>query len=516
MGIRFKSLGVILSILIAALPSVVWAEQPARMLITEVKTGGAVDGKPTEFIEILNDSSQVVSLGSWVLEYAKPAAKVIDCQAPKWKTQDSSANVKEYPLSGEVGAGQKLIIEIAMNDNAGGSLRLSNAGVVYDLVGWGNSVSQGVCKESELAPLPANTKSIRRFIDTNGVVRDTDNNKADFTDAESNITEVVPDTQQQVDVCSNLDGIQAAVPAGYEVSGSVCSQIVQTPVEACKGIVLSEILPNPAGTDTGNEYVELNNTTNQPIDLSGCSVKVGNTTKQLTGIMQPGYQAFYGTVLQNADGGTVEFITNTTEEAVTYPANLNDNQAWALVNGQWQLTEQPTPGAANIAYVVVEEVSATTAGSSSLEPCPEGKYRNPETNRCKTIETEDGLKPCEAGQIRNPETNRCKKADDEAASLKPCETGQERNPETNRCRKIAAEAILAACKEGQERNPETNRCRKVAAAVTSSPSSQLEQEVKNKQNISYGIFAAMAVLVLGYGIYEYRSNIANFFARLKK
>ena len=291
---------------------------------------------------------------------------------------------------------------------------------------------------------------------------------------------------------------------------------MQTPVEACKGIVLSEILPNPAGTDTGNEYVELNNTTNQPIDLSGCSVKVGNTTKQLTGIMQPGYQAFYGTVLQNADGGTVEFITNTTEEAVTYPANLNDNQAWALVNGQWQLTEQPTPGAANIAYVVVEEVSATTAGSSSLEPCPEGKYRNPETNRCKTIETEDGLKPCEAGQIRNPETNRCKKADDEAASLKPCETGQERNPETNRCRKIAAEAILAACKEGQERNPETNRCRKVAAAVTSSPSSQLEQEVKNKQNISYGIFAAMAVLVLGYGIYEYRSNIANFFARLKK
>lgn len=518
MGIKLKSLGVILSIIIGLLPNLVAAEQPPRVLITEVKIGGQVAGQPTEFLIIYNDSEQTLPLEGWTIEYAKPAAKITDCQAAHWKQQDSSANIKEVALSGTIAPYQNLIVELAMNDNAGGSLRLSDSQTVWDVVGWGNSVSQGACKEGEPAPIPANTKSIKRFITQDGQVVDTNNNKADFTDAESNIIDIQsPDGDEPLDtndVCLNLDGVQSVVPVGYEVSNGNCVQLSQQPGEICIGVIISEILPNPAGTDTGNEYIELSNTTSQPIDLAGCSIKVGNTTKQLNGTIAPGYQAFYGVVLPNADGGTVEFITNTTEEAVAYPPNLKDNQAWAFVNGQWQLTEQPTPGAENIVVVTVEE--AITVTTTALEPCPEGKYRNPETNRCKTIETEEGLKPCEPGQIRNPETNRCKKAAETLTSLKPCDADQERNPETNRCRKIAAEATLAACKEGQERNPETNRCRKVAAATTSSPSSALEQEVKNKQNISYGIFAVMAVLVLGYGIYEYRANIANFFAKIKK
>lgn len=517
MGIRFKSIGVILSMLIGLLPALAAAEQPPRVLVTEVKIGGQVSGQPTEFITIYNDSEEVLNLEGWVLEYAKPAAKITNCQAAHWKQQDSSANVKELLLNGLIAPQQNLIVELAMNDNAGGSLRLSSDQVVWDVVGWGNSVSQGVCKEGEPAPLPANTKSIRRFMTQNGQVQDTDNNKADFTDAANNIIEVQPpevdEPSNQSDVCPNLEGLQSAIPSGYEFSNGSCVQIPQQLPEICSGVVISEILPNPSGTDTGNEYIELYNTTNQPVDLTGCVIKVGNTTKKLNGTIAPGYQAFYGIVLPNADGGTVEFITNTTEEAITYPANLKDNQAWALVGGQWQLTEQPTPGVENVVITVEETATATSA---TLEPCPEGKYRNPETNRCKTIETEEALKPCDPGQIRNPETNRCKKADEALTSLKPCDAGQERNPETNRCRKVAAEAALAACKEGQERNPETNRCRKVAAATTSAPSSTLEQEVKNKQNISYGIFAAMAVLVLGYGIYEYRTNIANFFAKAKK
>ena len=38
------------------------------------------------------------------------------------------------------------------------------------------------------------------------------------------------------------------------------------------------------------------------------------------------------------------------------------------------------------------------------QPCPEGKERNPKTNRCRKA-----LKPCPAGKVRNPKTNRCKK-----------------------------------------------------------------------------------------------------------
>lgn len=518
MRVKFKSLGVILSMLIMALPSMGMAERLPRMLITEVKTGGVVAGQPTEFVEIMNDSTQNINLSGWAIEYAKPAAKISDCSAMGWKLQDSSANVKEYPISGELIAGQKLIIEIAMNDNIGGSLRLSKAGFVYDQVGWGNTISQGVCSEGELAPLPVNAKSIRRVITKDGLLVDTENNKNDFTDSDENIVDyklVVPQNPQP-DLCNNIDGIQVIVPPGYFANNGNCKQKIEAKTSNCTGVILTEILPNPAGEDTGNEYIELNNTTSQSIELVGCSLKVGSTAKQLSGVMLPGYQVFYGVVLPNTAGGMVELITSTNEEAVTYPINLKDNQAWALINGQWQLTEKPTPGAENVAYTVVEEVSVTQSSITTYEPCPEGKYRNPETNRCKTIEATEGQKPCESGQIRNPETNRCKKTAEVLTSLKPCEAGQTRNPATNRCRKVAIATALASCKEGQERNPDTNRCRKVAALATSSPSNQLEQEVKSKQNISYGIFGAMAILVLGYGLYEYRGNITNFFARHKK
>jgi hypothetical protein len=69
---------------------------------------------------------------------------------------------------------------------------------------------------------------------------------------------------------------------------------------------------------------------------------------------------------------------------------------------------------------------------------------------------------CGEGRYRNPETNRCKKVETEAAkTLTPCAVGYERNPETNRCKKVAVASGLVPCAEGYERNPETNRCRKV-------------------------------------------------------
>lgn len=519
MGMKIKFVGVFVLLLLVMLPSIAFADKPARMLITEVKTGGVIAGKPTEFVEIYNDSVQNINLEGWTIEYAKPSAKISDCQVQSWSAQDSSANVKEYLLSGEITAGQKLIIEISMNDNIGGSLRLNNNSVVFDLVGWGNTVSQAVCSEEKLAPMPVSAKSIRRLL-SNGEVIDTNNNSFDFTDTESNIVDSLPNIAQEplVDVCNNFDGIQNFVPPSYTSEDGQCTQTVNQPLsEKCHGVVLSEILPNPAGVDTGNEYIELYNTTGKEVNLAECSIKIGSSVKKLSGVIAPGYQAIYGFVLPNTSGGAVELITGATEEVVNYPIDLKDDQAWALINGQWQLTEQPTPGAENIAYLTVEEVNTTSVSSGSLEPCPEGKYRNPETNRCKTIEVEEGLKPCDPGQMRNPETNRCKKTAEVLTSIKPCDPGQERNPATNRCRKVSAKVALASCKEGQERNPDTNRCRKVASTSTSSPtSSQLEQDVKQKQNISYGIFGAMAVLVFGYGIYEYRANIANFFTRLKK
>lgn len=502
------------------LPLTVFATSSQSVVISSIKLGGKVTDEPTEYVELYNNSDEAISLEGWKLVYAKPTAKITDCNDASWKSQDSSANVKEYLLTGDIQSKQFVKLEVAMNDNSGGSIQLVNASEVLDMVGWGNSVSMGVCNETKLAGLPSNGKSIDRFLSNEGVSVDSNDNSLDFILSDHVVS--IPD--QPASESPIPPPIDCTITTNLtQVQNQECSNPAQPTLPVCANLELSEIVPNPTGTDTNHEYIELYNSSIDPVDLSGCSLKIDGATKKLQGIAKPGYTAYYGLTLPNADGATVELVTSTNEDVVTYPTGLKDDQSWALINGQWQLTEQPTPDTENIAYMKAEEVNKTSANSSSLEACPEGKYRNPETNRCKTIETAEVLKNCSAGQERNPDTNRCKQIDTaQGSNLKVCSAGQERNPETNRCRKtVSLVSALTACKVGQERNPETNRCRKVAGASTTSSnsgktsSSGLEQDIKNKQNVSYGVFIAMAILVAGYGIYEYRDNISNYFVKLK-
>lgn len=202
------------------------------------------------------------------------------------------------------------------------------------------------------------------------------------------------------------------------------------------------------------------------------------------------------------------------QETITaYQGVEDEKQGWshALTSaGDWQWTTTPQPLGQNVITlpVIIHEV----------KPCPVGQYRNPETNRCRTIEEAvNALTVCPEGQYRNPATNRCKTAGSVAGtSLVPCGEGQERNPATNRCRSIAsAVAELLPCDEGYERNPATNRCKK---AISDAPSTAGQSAVKDMNNaaeqMSWYIVATVAGTgIVGYGIYEWRSEVAGAWRR---
>lgn len=176
--------------------------------------------------------------------------------------------------------------------------------------------------------------------------------------------------------------------------------------------------------------------------------------------------------------------------------------------GQWSIT--PQPYSANLITAPVEEVTT----------CPTGKYLNPDTGRCRTLEEAvNALAACPEGQERNPTTNRCRaKVTASSASLTPCGEGQERNPATNRCRSIAsAVAELIPCDEGYERNPATNRCRKVAGVSTAAAagSAKLVESAEGGWNMWTWSLVAVAVSgVVGYGIYEWRHELTGFGRRI--
>lgn len=280
-------------------------------------------------------------------------------------------------------------------------------------------------------------------------------------------------------------------------------------------IYINEILANPIGADSeGGEYVELYNPTNEPVSLVGCLLTTNKVTNYEVGDATVQAGEYY--VVQLADkllngGGQITFITHSTEEIIEYPA-LNDNEAWALVDGSWQVTELATPGAANLPTPPKPPVIQK---DETLEPCPEGKIRNPDTNRCKNIvEVASSLLPCAGGEIRNLATNRCRKTASSAASaLTPCKAGQERNPATNRCRSVASAATsLVPCQEGYERNPDTNRCRKT---TTGSVAGAATFPVTSQAPLHPGILFSLTLLTIAYGIYEYRYDLGNLAHKLR-
>jgi hypothetical protein len=483
----------------AALPAVI---------ISEIKLGGDSFSQgadqpkdPQEFVTLFNQSNTAVDLAGWTLEYAKITFDKTFCADSSWISHNVSSSSSQTVLSGILQPGQvSTPIARSLTDNTAASMHLVNASnknnpVVEDLVGWGTGAP---CSENTIVTTPSNGKSIKRYLDCNNLPIDTDNNGSDFAANQP----PSPATLGNPYLISCQDNATNGQPQNQQT---------------CEGIIISELLPNPAGTDTNNEYIELYNPTASAISLQGCSLQTNGNSKVFNFgnvTLQPGeYHAFYdsgtGLNLPNAAGGTVWLLSPNTElQAIAYPSNLGDDIAWALITGAWKQTYQPTPNAANILV--------------ASKPCLEGETRNPDTGYChgSAVLSTSTLSICKPGEERNPATNRCRAVNlSSGSTLATCKSGQERNPATNRCRAIAttASASLKPCAAGQERNPATNRCRKSAAAGATSKIASVKDSVSGSISNSphWWVAGFAAVGATSYGVYEWRQEVLLYLSRLK-
>jgi hypothetical protein len=518
-GKLLVALGFVLTVVMPAFPVNASVVSTSKVLITEVKLGGDSFSQgsdqpkdPQEFITLYNQSNADIDLTSWTLEYAKPTFDKSFCSDSSWIAHSTSGSASQTVLSGIIKSGQASTpIVRTLTDNAAGSIHivdLSNktSPVIQDLVGWGASAP---CSETAATTTPSNGKSIKRFLNCDTQLIDSGDNSKDFAANQPPSPGALNNPFQNT---CNQDNVPSSDTGVLQQSAT------------CEGVIVSEILPNPAGADTGNEFVELYNPTSGAISLVGCSLQTTGNSKtfNLNTTLQPGeYHAFYssetGLTLPNSSGGTVWLLSPTTElQAITYQTNLDDDISWALINNLWQPTYQLTPNAANILQVT--------------KPCAEGEERSPDTGYCHSTATLSNTPQtaCKEGQVRNPSTNRCRaivtssaaksSSSKSTSGLTPCKVGQERNPATNRCRSIVttASASLKPCPAGQVRNPSTNRCRK----ATSGSSAKLVDikdvatgSIKNNPHWWLAGFAAFGAT--GYGVYEWRQEVLQHLASIK-
>ena len=208
----------------------------------------------------------------------------------------------------------------------------------------------------------------------------------------------------------------------------------------CRSLEFSEILTYFENANT-EQFVELFNRSDEAMELSDCTLRYKNKIYALSGqIAANGFLVIYPakewglTLTKNptssntlelidADGEVVDSLTYTSGQKKGVSLALNGTRA----DGSeiWVQTYNPTPGAENT--------------YQQFKTCPAGKVINLDTGNCvNETSMVPTLAACPEGKYRNPLTNRCKSyATTASAELKPCAEGYERNPATNRCRKVA-------------------------------------------------------------------------------
>lgn len=498
---------------------------PGQLIISEIKpTNDTTAGGFNEFIELYNQSNADINLAEYKLAYfnvASPTTQIPVLQSLGTSLLESHKYVVLARTPSQINDSISLSSVSSLKDDEG-TVRLMGpdsqtpAANIYDQVSWlRSSVSKPL--SGEINELPATTKSLQRISRSN----------------------IGPVSLDQYWVASDSTPFSYTYIAPDPLPLPDPEPTVPPPQVTCEGIFLNEILPNPEGSDSGHEFIELYNPTNEAVSLDGCSIQTNANTKVYAlpaiSIEPGGYYAVYdiesGLTLANNAGGTVWLLSSSAElQEISYPGELDENVSWARFGDIWQATYILTPNLENNLQLtkpcdVGEERSIQTGQCqippksivNELQPCAVNQERNPETNRCRLLQSST-LASCKAGEIRNPDTNRCRSILDNSSVITPCKVSQERNPETNRCRNIvSAASVLTPCDEGQERNPETNRCRKATQAGAIAGAANVKDVASSSLDSSpkwwlAGVSIAGAV---SYGVYEWRREAMGWISRIK-
>ncbi len=519
------------------------------IVISQVQLGDGSSAK-NEFVELYNNSSQDIEITNWCLYYQSSGldsnrSKMV-CFAPKAVGVHiflpSHANLfiasNEF-LINHLDAGSDFAFSVSLSGVAGYVKLFDSNDVEIDQVGWGVSTPEN----NLIGPVP-NGKVLSRVALGELVLKDTDISSVDFIIDNPRVTYQYGATEDRIDICLNIDGIQEIIPNGYQIDKLGGCQSI--PVDICPNIAGDQfVMPNGFGFDNdGNCQIDfcMNivgiqetlpdnfdqvlfdcNEHDECVNIKGYQhILPDNYYRSELGICSElALPLIITEILPNVigidDGNEFIEIYNPNDVAVdltdyliytglnydkfySFPVGLviASKSYLTVSNDDIKFTLLNTSGRVRIAAISGQVIDDSDSYVNPIEgeswSLINGvwKYTNQVTRSAENIdyiaeEIEEvvvELKPCAVGYYRSSETNRCRKIIDTSTELAPCKDGQYRSEETGRCRNIVSDVVaLVPCSEGEERNPATNRCRKIAsvlAATSDCPSGQTRNPETNR------------------------------------
>lgn len=289
-----------------------------------------------EWVELYNTNTSSIDLTGWVL---------------------SDSVAVRYSPTGTIPAGGFFVIELSNTlNNTGDTLALKNSlGTVIDQVVYGNSS----------LPAPGKGNSLARRINGTGSFAETTN----LTKGADNII-----TAPIVNNSNNSGG------GGGQ--GVVSNPVIQFDSSTTK-IIINELLPNPKGSDTQGEYLEIKNLSANQIDLKDWVLtnSAGTKFKIKDGvILANGFlllkRSTSNISLKNTGEEIVKLMNpaGTTVDQVKYLGSVEEDTSYSRkADNTWEWTAKMTPNAENIfltknlpPQVVVEFKSEILTGETAV------------------------------------------------------------------------------------------------------------------------------------------------------
>jgi len=466
----------------------------ANLVLTQIQAGG-VGAATQELVVVYNNSATDVDITDWCLKNKSNVKFACVASGSADKAQFLPAY--KFVVIGSSALASFLQVPFTLtysstNQSSGAIVGSSDtislidaAGAVIDSQSWTTGITSGMLFARKVASNAPFT-----YLDTDQP-----------SDWQIQSPQFIPDNGMELrdvetpfDACSNIDGIQSEVPSGYDVDGDGVCQFTPPP------LLITELLPNAAGTDAGHEFIELYNPNDHAVDLASYLLWVGpdlGASFQFpsgASIPANSYASFTNTdiaysLLNSSSRVRITTTDGTVVDETPGYQDPGDNESWALIDGTWQYTDQPTPGIVNLAMGDDPIEQADVASTPTLKPCAANQYRSPDTNRCRLVATAPG-------------------------TVTPCKDGQYRSEETNRCRNIAADVGPAPCAEGQERNPDTNRCRTTKTISNADYGTLKTQTSHDNTGYLWLAVGALGLLVVSYGVWEWRYELGKLWSRL--
>lgn len=361
------------ALLLAAFPRAV-AASSSSVVINEVFYDTPSVDTGNEWIELANVSGELVDLAGWTIQRGGASFEGVF-------TFPSGAAIPphSFVLVGESSVpGTQYVATLAFQNggDATDGIRLVGAiGAVVDVLLYDQPNTNGLPDETgspgtSFAPDVSEGRSVARVPDG----ADTNASGADFqsasapTPGQSNSGAPVPSPSP-----SPSATVSASPGTGAAASPNTLD-----------GVVVNELLPDPAGSDTAGEFIELWNPTSRAVDLGGAKLDDadgGSTPYTIPSgtVLAPGaYRSFLyreTKIAFNNDGdaGRVLAGDGRVVHALTYGKSPREGAAWARrSDGSAEWTTSPTPGVGN-AFMAVPAAGPTASGVSSTSPSPRSR-----------------------------------------------------------------------------------------------------------------------------------------------